>query len=140
MDPAAPEQLRLPNHSDFRPFFESFVRDIQPDLIVSKARIVDFDGNEHLPRIQWKDQPIEVMYIDCGRTTHVNEGWFGLFSQSFISNVTLLIMQDWRHHRERPRRPYNETLKFTTSHPEMELIHEVSQGGIATFLYRGAPT
>ena len=60
-----------------------------------------------------------------------------VFSKSFIPNVILLIMQDWRRHRERPRRPYNETLK--TSHPEMELIHEVSQGSIAAFLYRGAP-
>ena len=139
MDPEAPEDLRLPNHSDFRPLFESFVKDIKSDLIVSKARITDFDGNEQLPRIAWQNQPIEVMYIDCGRTIRANEGWFEVFSPSFIPNVILLIMQDWRHHRERPRRPYNETLKFTTSHPEMELVHEVSQGSIACFLYRGAP-
>jgi hypothetical protein len=137
MDRHTPEQLRLPNHSDFRALFESFVKDIQTDLIISTARIADYDGNEHLPRIAWNDQPIEIMYIDCGRTIQVNEGWFEVFSQSFIPDVTLLVMQDWRSHRERPRLSYNQTLWFTTSHPESELIHEGSEGGIATFLYRG---
>ena len=32
MDRHAPEHLRLPNHSDFRALFESFVKDIQSDL------------------------------------------------------------------------------------------------------------
>jgi hypothetical protein len=52
--------------------------------------------------------------------------------------MTLLIMQDWRAHRERPRLSYNQTMWFTTGPPEMELIHEVSNGGLAAFLYRGA--
>jgi hypothetical protein len=149
MDRHVPEHLKLPNHADFRPRFESFVRPIQSDLVVSVGRISDalnkdtklgdYAGNEHLPRIAWDGQPIEIMYIDCGRTAHVNEGWFEVFSSSFVPDLTLLLMQDWRTHRERPRRPYNQTLQFTVNHPELELIHEVSQGSLATFLCRTAP-
>jgi hypothetical protein len=136
MDRHTPQHLRPPNHADFRPIFELFVQDILPDLTVKRARIADYDGNEHLTRIKWDGRPIEMMYIDCGRTTQVNEGWFEIFSPSFIPDVTLLILQDWRTHRERPRSPYNQTLSFTNAHPEIELIHEVLDGGIATFLYR----
>lgn len=39
-------------------------------------------------------------------------------------------------HRERPRQSYNQTLLFTNSHPEMELIYEVSERDVAAFLYR----
>lgn len=137
MDRHVTEDLRPPNHADFRPIFEQFVQDILPNLTIARARIADDDGNEHLPRIEWHNGPIEIMYVDCGRTMQVNEAWFEIFSPSFIPDLTLLIMQDWRTHRERPRMPYNETLWFTNAHPEMELIHEVKDGWIATFLYRG---
>lgn len=46
-------------------------------------------------------------------------------------------MQDWRLHRERPRKWYNQTKDFTDKNPSLELIHEIKDGGIATFLYRG---
>ena len=138
MNPHAPEHQRFLNNEDFRPLFEKFVSDILPDLIISKNKICDYEGNEHLPKIKWDGQPIEIMYIDCGRTLQVNKSWFEVFSPSFIPDVTLLIMQDWRTHRERPRLSYNETMRFTAAHSEMELIHEVSQGCVATFLYRGA--
>jgi hypothetical protein len=130
------EHERLANHADFRRFFDLHVKDIQSCLIVSTAKIVDYEGNEHLPRIKWSGQPIEIMYIDCGRTFEVNEAWFEVFSECFIPGVTLLVMQDWGTHRERPRLSYNETLLFTNAHPELELIHEVSEGWLATFLYR----
>ena len=137
MDAYAAKDLCPPNHADFRPIFEQFVREILSDLTVKRGQLADYDGNEHLPRIEWDGRPIEIMYIDCGRTTEVNEGWFEIFSPSFIPDMTLLIMQDWRTHRERPRLAYNQTLWFTMAHPEMELVHELQHGGIATFLYRG---
>jgi hypothetical protein len=137
MDQHTPEQERLPNHASFRHLFERYVQDVRPRLNVTLARIVDYEGNEALPRIRWEGSPIEMMYIDCGRTTQVNEGWFEIFSPSFVPDVSLLIMQDWRTHRERPRQPYNQTLWFTAAHPELELVHEVKEGAIATFLYRG---
>jgi hypothetical protein len=77
------------------------------------------------------------MYIDCERTLQANEGWFEIFSPSFMPDVTLLIIQDWGLHRERPRQSYNQTLWFTEAHPELELVHELREGNIATFLYRG---
>ncbi len=136
MDQYVSKHPGLSNHSDFRPLFESFTRDIEPDLVVSVGRISDYDGNEHLAKIAWNGPSIEIMYIDCGRTFDVNEGWFNIFSGSFIPDVTLLVMQDWGTHRERPRQSYNETLLFTNAHPELHLVHELSQGNIATFLYR----
>jgi hypothetical protein len=137
MDQYTPEHQRLPNHADFRHLFEKYAEDVLPRLNVTRARIADYDGNETLPRIHWNGGPIEMMYIDCGRTVQANEGWFEVFSPSFIPDVSLLIMQDWRLHRERPRQSYNQTLWFTAAHPELELVHEVADGGIATFLYRG---
>ena len=69
-------------------------------------------------------------------TLQANNGWFEIFSKSFIPDVTLLVMQDWGVHRERPRQSYNQTLLFTNAHPEMKLVHELRWGNIATFLYR----
>jgi len=40
----------------------------------------------------------------------------------------------WRTHSERPRLVYNQTLWFTAAHPELEIIHEVKDGGIGTSL------
>jgi hypothetical protein len=138
MDQYTPEHERLPNHADFRPLFEKYAQDLLPRLNVTRGRISDYDGNEALPRIRWDLGPIEMMYIDCGRTVQANEGWFEIFSPSFIPDVTLLIMQDWGVHRERPRLSYNQTLWFTEAHPELDLVHEVKIGAIAAFLYRGA--
>ena len=140
MDKHVPQNERLQNHACFRHIFERYVREILPRLNVTRARIADYDGNEALPRVRWNGEPIEMMYIDCGRTIQVNEGWFEVFAPSFIPDVTLLIMQDWRLHRERPRKYYNQTLWFTSAHPELSLIHEIREGGVATFLYRGHAT
>jgi hypothetical protein len=47
-------------------------------------------------------------------------------------------MQDWRLWREIPEKWFNQTKQFTDSKSHlMEEIHEVSDGGIATFLYKG---
>src|SRR5262249_15802321 len=125
------------NHGNFQPLFEKYVQDIRSRLVVTRGRIVEHDGNEAIPHIQWDSGPVEMMYVDCGRTVQVNDGWLDIFSPSFIPDATLLIMQDWRLHRERPRRFYNQTDWFTASHPELQLVHEVQDGGLATFLYRG---
>ena len=130
---------QLPNHSDFRHLFEKYVGNIRQRLNVTQGKIVDYEGNENLPQIDWSGAPIEIMYIDCGRTFEVNEAWYRIFSPGLVPDMSLLIMQDWRTHRERPRLAYNETHWFTAAHPELEIVHEVKDGGIATFLYRGKP-
>lgn len=52
---------------------------------------------------------MEIMYIDCGRTMQGNEAWYRIFSEGLIPDLSMIIMQDWRTPRERPRLSYNET-------------------------------
>ena len=137
MDRWTPEGERLPHHADFRPLFDRYTGDIAHRLDVTCARISDYDGNAGVPPLVWRGGPVEMMFIDCGRTVKANQAWFEIFARSFIPDVTLLMMQDWRLHRERPRLHYNQTAQFTAAHPEMELVHEVRDGGLATFLFRG---
>jgi hypothetical protein len=138
MDQFVSSDERLANHGDFQGLFEKYVAAVRDRLIVNKAKITDFDGNEGRPVIDWRGGPIEIMYIDCGRTLQANQGWFDKFAGSFIPGVTLLIMQDWRTHRDRPRQPFNQTKIFTDALAErLCLVHEVFYGGLATFLFEG---
>lgn len=137
MNPYVGSSEHLPDHADFRHLFETYVEPVRQRLNVTQGKIVDYDGNAAHSQIGWSGAPIEIMYIDCGRTRLVNEAWYRIFSPGLIPDVSLLVMQDWRTHRERPRVSYNETYWFTAAHPELEIIHEVKDGGIATFLYRG---
>jgi len=138
MDQYVPSDERRAHHSDFQDLFEKHVAAIRDRLNVTKAKITDYDGNEDRARIDWRSGPIEIMYIDCGRNIQANQGWYDAFSPSFIPGVTLLIMQDWRTHRERPRKGFNQTKIFTdilANH--LRLVHEVCDGGVATFLFDG---
>jgi hypothetical protein len=129
---------QLENHQDFQFLFNKYSSDLQAYLQVEKRKIVDFDGNQNLPQLTWNNGAIELMYIDCGRTFEVNQAWYKIFSPYFIPNVTLLIMQDWRIHRQLPPMWYNQTKQFTESKSDrLQLLHEVSNGNIATFLYKG---
>lgn len=136
MDPHYSEPDSPKNHGDFRFIFERYVADILDQIQVYQGKFTNFDGNENLPQVKWEDKPIEIIVVDCGRTLDANNAWFNIFSKNFVPNRTLIVMQDWRQHRERPRLYYNQTLEFTKQHPNFELIHEVRDGGIATFLYR----
>jgi hypothetical protein len=136
MDPNYPPNPKPAHHSDFQPLFERYAAPIRSRLRVTRAKFTNYDGNEALPVATWDGQPIELIVVDCGRSIEANEGWWRIFAESFLPNRTLVVMQDWRLHRERPRKPFNQTLYFTAKHPRLELVHEVNQGGIATFLYR----
>lgn len=139
MDQHVSSDERRAHHSDFQDLFEKHVAAIRDRLIVTKAKITDYDGNENRARIDWHNGPIEIMYIDCGRNIQANQGWYDAFSKSFIPGVTLLIMQDWRTHRTRPRKWFNQTKIFTDNLVNhLRLIHEVCNGDIATFLFDGA--
>jgi hypothetical protein len=124
-------------YEDFQPIFEHFVSEVRGLLEVTKAKIADYDGNEWLPSVTWCGKPVELLVADCGRTVKANQSWYDVFSPSFIPDRTLVVMQDWRLHRERPRKAYNQTQLFTAMLPKLELVHETSDGGIGTFLYRG---
>jgi hypothetical protein len=139
MDPHVPTDEQLPNHACFRHLFDGYTRSVQNLLCVQQAKVTDYDGNEALPPFSWGEDPIEFLYVDCGRTMKANQAWYSYLRRVFIPGRTLLMMEDWRWHRERPRKSYNETLLFTESlENEIKLLHEVTDGGLATFLFTGS--
>ena len=126
------------NHSSFQDLFEERLGSLIKYLAVMRRKVADYDGNELLPLVEWNDGPIELIIIDCGRPLAVNEGWWQVFSSSFIKDRTLIIMQDWQNHKAVPEMFWENTKIFTDSKAhEIEMIHEVKDAGIATFLYRG---
>jgi len=138
MDQYVSAEERLPPHACFRHLFEKYTADVRQLLNVQRVKIADYDGNEGLPMLAWCGDPIEMLYVDCGRTYAVNEAWYNHFESSFIPGRTLIVMQDWRTHREVPRKSFNQTLTFSESkHDTLLLLHEVQSGGLATFLFTG---
>lgn len=139
MDQYVQPEDRLALHSDFTALFERYAGSENiAHMTVRKVKICDYDGNENLPPLSWNDGPIEMLFVDCGRTFEVNEAWFRVLAPHFIPGRTLIVMQDWRVWREIPEKWFNQTKQFTDSKLHlMEEIHEVSNGGAATFLYKG---
>jgi hypothetical protein len=139
MDQHVSEADRLANHASFRHLFDRHTMDIAELLKVNCVKITDHDGNEDRLALSWPlgpRDPIEFLYVDCGRTIEVNAAWYKCLRPAFVPERTLIIMQDWRLHREVPRRWFNQTLFFTQEREnELKLVHEVSTGGLATFLF-----
>lgn len=137
MDQYVKEEDRvLGNHQDFSAMFNKYASRIAGKLRIYKAKVAHCDGNEHVPVAEWDGKPIELIVVDCGRTLAANQGWYDIFSPAFIPGKTLVVMQDWRLHRERPRKSYNQTLLFTEANPRLHLVHEVTDGGVAAFIFR----
>lgn len=138
MNDYLPHEEKLKDGVDFQYLFEKYTSDISNYVDVKKRKFVTYGGNDHVEQLKWDGAPIEIMYIDCGRTIEANEAWYKIFSKSFIPGKTLLIMQDWRLHRQVPVQWYNQTKLFTESKMDkLEMIHELISGDIATFLYHG---
>jgi hypothetical protein len=138
MDQYVSASERLPHHACFRHLFDRHTANVAHLLATERVKISDYDGNENLPVLTWNGEPIELLYVDCGRTMEVNQAWWNRLHSAFVPNQTLIIMQDWRTHREVPRRWFNQTLDFTESKADqLMLLHEVSDGGLATFLFTG---
>lgn len=122
----------------FRPLFERHAEAVLGDVAVAQQRICEAEGNGHVPALSWSAGPIELLYVDCGRTLEVNEAWFAVLSPWFIVDRTLIVMQDWQTYRETPIQPYNQTKRFTDGKgASLELVHELRAGCVGTFLYRG---
>jgi hypothetical protein len=139
MNEKVSEAEQLDNHEDFQFLFDKYTIALKDYLIVEKRKISICDGNDSVPRLVWSGDPIELLYVDCGRTYEANAAWYQLFVDFFIPNSTLIIMQDWGLHRELPVKWYNQTKQFTDSLDlELQLVHELKSGDIATFLYRGS--
>jgi hypothetical protein len=138
MDQYVPDEEKLPTHACFRHLFDKHTTRVQHLLDVRRAKITDYDGNEKLPLFSWDEDPIEFLYVDCGRTIEANQAWYNRMRHAFIPGRTLIMMQDWRLHRQVPRKWFNQTLLFTESKgDELEPLHEVSDGGLATFIFTG---
>ncbi len=126
------------DRQSFRHLFDAYTQDFADLMIVEQQRIATFFENQHLPQLSWNNGPIEICYIDCGRTFEANEAWYKVLLPYFIREKTLLVMQDWQSHKEVPRKWYNQVKDFTDSKGgALELVNELYQGSIATFLYRG---
>lgn len=136
MDSYVDEADQLPNHHDFRPLFDRYARNIANQIEAHKTRFTIYDGNDNVAPLIWSGGKIELLFVDCGRTIEANQCWYSSLSPHFIPGRTLIVMQDWRLHREIPKKWYNQTDLFTQSHSDqLQLLHEVCDGGIATFLF-----
>lgn len=126
------------HHASFLPIFEKLLAPHRQKLNVTQGKLCDYDGNEGLPAIRWQGGPIELMIVDCGRSLVVNEAWWNAFLHGFIPNRTLIVMQDWQNFKRVPELFWENTKIFTDSKgDQLDLIHEVRNAGIATFIYRG---
>jgi hypothetical protein len=138
MDQYVPVEQRLPRHESFYPMFERYIGPIGDDIQVTRCRIAPYDGNEALPPFAWDGSRIEMLFIDCGRTIEANNAWYEKVRDSLIPNRSLIVLQDWGTHRETPVKHYNQMHLFTgMKSGELELVHELRDGALATFLYRG---
>lgn len=136
MDDKVPENERYPHHADFMPLFGKYTQSFRDKINVHKRKIVTYDGNDNIEQLTWDGKPIEIMYIDCGRTFAANEAWWAVFKDSFIPGKTLIILEDWNTHSEVPVKWYNQLHQWVESHKDsMHLVHELRNGGIAMFVY-----
>lgn len=123
----------------FQPLFEQYLAAYADSVEARACRLAAEPANEHLPELSWTDdQPIEMVFVDCGRTVELNEAWWKALAPSFIPNLTLLVLQDWQTHKEVPPKWWNQMWNFTESKgTTLDLVHELRGGGVSTFLYRG---
>jgi hypothetical protein len=138
MDKHHPEADRPGRHESFRHLFERYTAEFEDILRVEQRRFTDYDGNERVPLFRWSGAPIELLFVDCGRTLAANDAWYEALLPFFIPDRTLIVLQDWGTHKEVPRRSYNQMYEFVRSKGEaLDLVHELLDGSIATFLFRG---
>lgn len=137
MDQYVSPEERFRRHESFQPPFEKYAEPILQYLLTTRCKIVDFDGNESLPSLQWSAGPIEILIVDCGRTIEVNEAWLKVFEPNLIPGVSLVVLQDFGTHRDWPHQWFNQLKLFVGKHAtKLDLVHELRGGGIATFIYR----
>ena len=139
------------DHEDFKYLFDKFTDSVKDFIVVNRTRLSTgeleedwgeianpYDKISDIPPLRWQNNPIEILFVDVGRTIDVNEAWWRVFFPYFIPNKTLIIMQDWQTHKEVPIKWYNQIKTFTDGkHQWLEILHELSHGGIATFLFTG---
>lgn len=140
MDPGLPDVGRRPDNGEsFQPLFEEYTAEYATRMEVRRCRLATEPANASLPEFGWDGRPIEFAFIDTGRHMEINQVWWERLEPAFIPGVTLLVLQDWQTDKIVPRQWFNQMWHFTTSKGErLDLVHELRQGGVATFLYLGA--
>lgn len=128
------------HHSDFQPLFEEHSKDLLDKIEVQKRKFVTYDGNANVEALKWHGAPIEILYVDCGRTMEANEAWWKTLSPYLIPGKSLLVLEDWNTHRQVPKQWFNQIDQWVASKGDsLQMLHELERGGIATFLYHGTP-
>jgi len=123
----------------FRPLFDALTADLQPYMTVRARQLGLSSGAHPVPRLtSWEEGgPIELCFVDCGRTMETNDAWYSVLSPYFIPDRTLLVLQDWHTYMDMPQQWYNQIKMFTDSKgATLDLVYEVVDGGVATFVYR----
>ncbi len=124
--------------ASFRPLFDLHTAHVASHLEVEACAILPSSATEGLPPLYWRGGLIELCWVDCGKTREVNEAWFAVLSPHFLPDRTLIVMQDWGCHRSGVAGEAGAK-DFTDAHPgALALLHELRDGTVATFLYRGA--
>lgn len=139
MDPhvEAPRVRPAPGAS-FRSLFAQNMGDRLDRMEVFERKFMPYEGNDSVPDFSWDGRPVEMCFIDCGRTFEVNRAWFSVLERSLIPDRTLLVLQDWHTAEQVPPRWYNQIKMFTDSlGSRLSLVHELRHGGAATFLFKG---
>ena len=128
-----------PDHlADFRHLFDRYTAGFAENLVVQKRSIAQTPDNIGVADLTWDGRPVEILYVDCGRTMDVNEAWYHKFLPAMIPDTTMIIMQDWGTHRIVPVKWFNQVKQFIESKGSaLQPIHELRQGDAATFIYRG---
>lgn len=130
------------DHEDGTSFLETFKKlnsEILSDISIHQASIEQTNQNQHLPQFNATfPQGLAFILVDCGRTFSVNEEWWRIVKPYLIPDQTLLVLQDFRTHREVPRRWWNQLDQWVASKSlELQQLHEVNDGGIASFVFKG---
>jgi hypothetical protein len=126
------------NHDSFEPLFREHTAALAAHLRVTRARLSLAGGNAALPPMSWAGGPIELCFVDCGRSLERNLAWWEVLSPHFLADRTLVVMQDWQNHKAVPEVFWENTKLFTDRLADaLDLIHEVRDSGTATFVFRG---
>ena len=139
MSPYVTEELDHENRSSFKDAFIKLNSNIIERIELHEASIEQTYENRHLPQFDMIfEKGLDFVLVDCGRTFSVNEAWWNRIRPFLRTNQTLIVLQDFRTHREVPRKWWNQIdLWVESKGNELEQIHEVCDGGIASFVFKG---
>jgi hypothetical protein len=135
---ASYQNSALSDGDSFLPLFQRLNANILEKINVQESVIEKLNDNSHLPLFMPQNGRYLLCFIDCGRTYSLNESWWNRLKQNLIPGSSLLILQDFNTHKEVPKRWYNQIKDFVDSkEDELDQLHELKFGGIASFVYIG---